>query len=131
MLVLLIVNAIGLLCGFGKLYSFMYIIFGVTWTAFFYRYRKLTWKLYERMVETESISTIVDVQFVNSVALVLVMVMIYDMIYLKTGGVCVIASAVQCFVFQVIDTFTMYCNKNLILLIGFMAELILAVVCIS
>lgn len=130
MLMLLVLNAVGLLCGFGKAFILMYIIFGVTWAAFFYQYRKVTWKFYERMVEAESINTIIDVKFTNAVTVLFLMVMVYYLIYLKTGGLCVIVSALQCFGCQLAYTFVSYCNKNLMLLVGFMVELILAVVCV-
>lgn len=130
MLILFVLNAIGLICGFGNIPILMCIIFGVTWTAFFYQYRKISWKFYERMLEAESINTIIDLKFANALTVLFLMVMVYYLIYFKAGGLSVIASALQCFVFQLVYTFVSYCNKNLMLLIGFMVELILASVCV-
>lgn len=130
MLALLVLNAIGLICGFRNIAILMYIIFGITWTAFFCQYKKITWKFYERMTENESINVIVDVKLTNAVTVFLIMGMIYFLVYFKAGGLCVIASALQCFVFQLLYTFVSYCNKNVVMLIGFMVELVLAVVCV-
>lgn len=130
MQVLLILNAIGLICGFRNAAIVMYIIFGITWTAFFYEYSKITWKFYERFTENEDTNVIVNVKYANAISVICIMGMIYFLIYFEAGGLCVIVSALQCFIFQLIYTFGAYCNKNVMMLIGFMVELVFAVVCV-
>lgn len=86
MSILLVLNAIGLACGFSNWTNIMYIVLGITWTGFFSEYSKITWKFYERLTENEDIDVVIDVRLTNTITVIFLMVMVYFLLYLKAGG---------------------------------------------
>lgn len=131
MSILLVLNAIGLACGFSNWTNIMYIVWGITWTGFFREYSKVTWKLYEQLTENEDIDVVIDVRLTNTITVIFLMVMVYFLLYLKAGGLCVVVSAVQCFVFQLLYTYRAYSEKNMIMLVVSGIELVLVLLCIK
>lgn len=131
MTIILVCNAIGILCGFFHWTNAMYIILGITWTGFFYEYSKITWKLYECLTENEDIDVAIDVRLTNNITVIFLMVMVYFLLYLKTGGLCVIVSAVQCFVFQLLYTYKAYSQKNIVMLVACVIELFFVLLCVK
>ena len=77
MSILLVLNAIGLACGFSNWTNIMYIVLGITWTGFFSEYSKITWKFYERLTENEDIDVVIDVRLTNTITVIFLMVMVY------------------------------------------------------
>lgn len=131
MSILLVLNAIGLACGFSNWTNIMYIVLGITWTGFFREYSKITWRFYERLTENEDIDVVIDVRLTNTITVIFLMVMVYFLLYLKAGGLCVVVSAVQCFVFQLLYTYRAYSEKNMIMLVVSGIELVLVLLCIK
>lgn len=131
MLILLILNLIGLICGFSNATALMYIIFGGTWIVFFFEYSKITWRFYKPLIENENTIIIVNVKYANAISVISTMGCIYFLLYFRTGGLCVIVSVLQCFLFQLVYTFREYCNKNVMMLMGFIMEFVFAVVLIA
>lgn len=129
--ILLILNLIGLICGLSNATSLMYIIFGGTWTVFFYEYSKITWRFYKPLIENENTIVIANVKYANAISVISTMGCIYFLLYFRTGGLCVIVSVLQCFLFQLVYTFREYCNKNVMMLMGFIMEFVFAVVLIA
>ena len=125
MLLLLVMNAVGILCGFLHWTSIMYFILGIAWISFSREYSKITWKIYEKLIENEEIDVVIDVRLTNTITVIFLMVMVYFLLYLKAGELCVIVSAVQCFVFQLLYTYRAYSEKNMLLLVGSVIELVL------
>lgn len=131
MSILLVLNAIGLACGFSNWTNIMYIVWGITWTGFFREHSKITWRFYERLTENEDIDVVIDVRLTNTITVIFLMVMVYFLLYLKAGGLCVVVSAVQCFVFQLLYTYRAYSEKNMIMLVVSGIELVLVLLCIK
>ena len=122
---MLVMNAVGILCGFLHWTSIMYFILGIAWISFSREYSKITWKIYEKLIENEEIDVVIDVRLTNTITVIFLMVMVYFLLYLKAGELCVIVSAVQCFVFQLLYTYRAYSEKNMLLLVGSVIELVL------
>ncbi len=120
---LLVINAIGLLCGFWGQETFMYLLFGITWTAFFPVYENLTWPFYEKMTRGESDTTVIDVKMMHLVAMVIVMVSIYILAWFKFGKFCVLMSIIQFLIISGIKIYHQSNGKNLLILTGIFTEL--------
>ncbi|MCM1187309.1 MAG: hypothetical protein NC251_12355 [Lachnoclostridium sp.] len=123
MSMVLILNAIGLLCGFFHQEIFMYILFGITWTAFFYDYEKLTWPFYEKMTRGESDIIVTNVRMMNLVTVIIVLVSVYSLMLIKMNKICVIMSMVQFMIMQGIKAYRQSTTKNIAILIGALVEL--------
>lgn len=122
--VLLVINAIGLLCGFGGQEFFMYLLFGITWTIFFYVYERLTWPFYEKMIRGEPDSTVIDVKLMHLVTMVIVLSSIYILVCMKADKICVIMSVVQFMIMHGIKTYRQSTTKNIVILVGALVELV-------
>jgi len=128
MLVLAIINAVGLSCGFFINPTAAYVIFGIAFVAFFNTYAKGLWKLvYEPFLGGEAESALVDPRLMNIVSIIIFMAGVYFMVCFKAGGWCMAVSAAQTLIFQCVKLKKEFSEKQLTLLIVFILELVIAV----
>lgn len=125
MLLLLVMNAVGILCGFLQWTSIMYFILGIAWISFSREYSKITWKIYEKLIENEEIDTVIDVRLTNILSVVFLMIMVYSLLYMNARELCAVLSILQYFGFQLLYTRKAYSEKNMLLLVGSVIELVL------
>lgn len=126
---LVVLNLIALVLGFLDQVNLMYVLCGVIWTAFFPRYAKATWFIYERSMRGENQDTEINVWLMHEVATIIVMVSIYFWIWFKAGGMCGLAAIAQCLIFQGINISRRQSGKDVFLFICFGVELLFMVVC--
>lgn len=129
MTALVMLNLIALVLGFLKQANLMYILCGIIWTAFFPRYAKATWFIYEGSVRGESPDSEINVWLMHEVTIIIVLIGIYYMIWFKAGGVCAVVATAQCLVFQGINLCRQQSGKNVVLFVCLGFELLLTVIC--
>lgn len=100
MWVLAVLHLLGLLAGWIGYENIMYAVFGVSFLAFFHQYVIISWDIfYDRLFgEERNQGTIIA----NEFTCFFVMACIYWGMYDKLGAVCVVVSALQCFLFQIL-----------------------------
>lgn len=122
-----IVNALAILCGLMNKPAFMYVLFGFAWTAFFGIYEKLTWIWYEKVLRNETNEVIVNVKIAHMVEMIIVMVSLYVLAYFKKPWLCAVMPAIQMLAVQSVRLYKQRTNRNIIIFIGIVMELILAI----
>lgn len=122
-----IVNALAILCGLINKPALMYILFGFAWTAFFGIYEKLTWLWYEKVLRNETNEVIVDVKIAHMVEMIIVMVGLYVLAYFKKPWFCAVMPTIQLLAVQSVRLYKQRTNRNIIIFIGIVMELILAI----
>lgn len=125
--VALIVNALAIICGFMDKPVFMYVLFGVVWTAFFGIYEKLTWIWYEKALRNETNEVIVNVKIAHIVIMIIVMVSVYILAYLKKTALCVVMPTMQMLAVHSIRLYKQRTNRNTIIFAGIVTELIFTI----
>lgn len=127
MIIVVILNAIALICGFARNLNLAYIVFGITWTAFFYVYEKITWKLYERILCNRSEAFMMNVRISHIAELIIIMAGIYVLMCKLLGKVSISISIAQIMILQSIKTFKTCTKKNILILVGIAIEFVISV----
>ncbi|MCM1569605.1 MAG: hypothetical protein NC081_09190 [Roseburia sp.] len=130
MILAVVLNAAALIFGFFNQMNLLYVLCGISWVAFFGKYAKATWFIYERAMKSEVLNTVIDVWMMHQVTTVIVMIAIYFMIEWFAGGLCGILAIAQCTVFQGISVCRDSSGKNVLILVCLLVELFLMVVCV-
>lgn len=123
MWILAIINALGLICGTVLNETVMYILFGISFMAFFHQYALISWKLiYEKESWLVGINSKMDMAVANEFVSFFVMAGAYLLIATKAGALCVVVSALQCVIFQLLHLTKGDSDKSIIVAILFVAE---------
>lgn len=123
----LIVNALAILCGLINKPAFMYVLFGFAWTTFFCIYEKLTWIWYEKVLRNETNEMIVNVKIAHMVEMIIVMVSLYVLAYFKKPWLCAVMPAIQMLAVHGSKLYKQRTNRNILIFIGIVMELICAI----
>lgn len=124
----LIVNALAILCGFMDIPVLMYILFGLVWTAFFGTYEKLTWLLYEKVLQNNTNEIIMNVKIVNIIEMISIMILVYLVAYYKKPKLCVVMPTIQMLIKHSIRLYKQQTDRNIIIFVGIVVEFIFSII---
>lgn len=125
MWILVILNGIGLLSGVIINNTVMYVIFAISFLAFFHKYAVVSWNMiYEDRVES---SGIMDAKVANEFVCFFVMACIFWEMVHKVGQWCAVVTIAQCIIFHIFKYLRNETNQNFEILICYVAELLLSV----
>lgn len=102
MWVIVVLNALGIAGGAFLNKTVMYVLFGISFTAFFHKYAVITWNLvYEKESYLVNTDGKADMAVANELVCALFLACIYFVTARKAGFLCVILSVLQSVAFQV------------------------------
>lgn len=126
MWILATINLLGLMLGWMRNETVMYVLFGVSFMAFFHKYALISWEvIYEHLMGEERRE---DTMIANEFTCFFVMACIYYGLFDKFGPLCIVVSALQCFIFQFISLIKRSSDKDRALTIVFMVEFLCTIV---
>lgn len=101
MWVIVVLNALGIAGGVFLNKTVMYILFGISFAAFFHKYAVITWHLiYEKEAYLADADGKANIVIVNELVCAMCLADFYILIAMKAGFLCVILSAAQSIAFQ-------------------------------
>lgn len=101
MWVIVILNALGIAGGVFLNKTVMYVLFGISFTAFFHKYAVIVWNLvYEKESYLVNVHGKANMVIANELVCAWCLACIYFLIAVKAGFLCVILSALQSVAFQ-------------------------------
>lgn len=128
MWIIVTLNGIGLLAGILKNYTLMYVILGISFCSFFYKYAAISWKLiYERIVNLSSIVESVNTKLANEFVCVFVLGCIYIVMVKKIGMESIFAPIFQSIIFWFINQVKDDEEGNMVILMSYIVELVIAI----
>lgn len=101
MWVIVVLNALGIAGGVFLNKTVMYVLFGISFTAFFHKYAVITWHLiYEKESYLVNADGKANMVIANELVCAMYLAGIYILIAMKAGFLCVVLSAAQSIAFQ-------------------------------
>ena len=128
MRLLAVINALGLIIGTLTNDMVLYIFFGVSFVAFFHKYAQISWKLiYEKESWLVGLDGKMNMVVANEFVCFLVLVGIYWLMVTKLGEWCIVVSALQCEVFQLVNLVGTRSGRDIGILIVVVMEFIFSI----
>ena len=120
---LVFLNVVGLLAEMGNNFIIMYVVYGISFVAFFHSYAVISWKLiYEGRVEEIGR---MDAKVANEFVCAFAMVCIFWLMVQKLGIWSSIVPIIQCIIFHVIKLIQNRDTQDIWIMISYILELLL------
>lgn len=125
MWILVILNGIGLFSGIVMNENVMYIVFAISFLAFFHRYAIISWDIvYERWVESVGL---MDAKVANEFVCFFVMSCLFLLMIQKIGVWSIIVPIAQCIMFHIIKILHHTTSQNIQIMICYFVELLTSI----
>ena len=122
---LVLLNMLGLFAGMGNNSIIMYVVYGISFAAFFHKYAVVSWNvIYEGRVEEIGR---MDAKVANEFVCAFAMVCIFWMMVQKLGIWSIIVPIIQCIIFQIFKLIQNKDSQNIWIMISYVLELLLGV----